>query len=81
MSVLFSPLRIAGAELPNRIVVSPMCQHMAVNGCPTEWHLIHWGQMALSGAALFLSESTAVSPDGRIGLNSCWRTRSPSCAR
>jgi 2,4-dienoyl-CoA reductase-like NADH-dependent reductase (Old Yellow Enzyme family) len=69
MSTLFSPLRLAGIELPNRIVVSPMCQHMAVRGVPTEWHLIHWGQMALSGAAMILSESTAVSPEGRITPN------------
>jgi 2,4-dienoyl-CoA reductase-like NADH-dependent reductase (Old Yellow Enzyme family) len=69
MSTLFSPLRLAGIELPNRILVSPMCQHMAVDGCPTDWHLIHWGQMALSGAAMILTESTAVSADGRITPN------------
>jgi 2,4-dienoyl-CoA reductase-like NADH-dependent reductase (Old Yellow Enzyme family) len=66
MSVLFTPLRIGAVELPNRIVIAPMCQYSAVDGCMTDWHLIHLGQLALSGAALLTIEATAVLPEGRI---------------
>src|SRR5262249_55248343 len=66
MSVLFTPLRVGTLELPNRIVIAPMCQYSAVNGCMTDWHLIHLGHLALSGAALLTIEATAVMPDGRI---------------
>ncbi len=64
--VLFTPLRVAGLELPNRIVIAPMCQYSAQNGCMTDWHLIHLGQLALSGAGLLTIEATAVVPEGRI---------------
>lgn len=67
MSALFSEFRLAGMDFPNRIVVSPMCQHMADDGSPSDWHLIHWGGLALSGAALVMIESTGVEPEGRIG--------------
>src|SRR4051794_19320976 len=63
---LFSPLRIGGLELANRIVIAPMCQYSAENGCMTDWHLIHLGHLALSGAALLTIEATAVVPEGRI---------------
>ena len=63
---LFDPIALRGATLPNRIVVSPMCQYSADEGCATDWHLIHWGQMLLSGAGMFTIEATAVSPEGRI---------------
>lgn len=53
-------------ELANRIVIAPMCQYSAVDGCMTDWHLIHLGQLALSGAALLTIEATAVVPEGRI---------------
>jgi 2,4-dienoyl-CoA reductase-like NADH-dependent reductase (Old Yellow Enzyme family) len=66
MSALFTPLRIGALELPNRIVIAPMCQYSAVDGCMTDWHLIHLGQLALSGAALLTIEATAVLPEGRI---------------
>jgi 2,4-dienoyl-CoA reductase-like NADH-dependent reductase (Old Yellow Enzyme family) len=66
MSVLFTPLRVGALELPNRIVIAPMCQYSAVNGCMTDWHLIHLGHLALSGAALLTIEATAVLPEGRI---------------
>jgi 2,4-dienoyl-CoA reductase-like NADH-dependent reductase (Old Yellow Enzyme family) len=66
MSVLFTPCRIGPVELPNRIVIAPMCQYSAVNGCMTDWHLIHLGQLALSGASLLTIEATAVLPEGRI---------------
>src|SRR4029078_6966093 len=50
----------------NRIVVSPMCQYSARDGCATDWHLVHWGQLLMSGAGLFTIEATAVTADGRI---------------
>lgn len=66
MSALFTPLRVGNVELANRIVIAPMCQYSAVDGCMTDWHLIHLGQLALSGAALLTIEATAVVPEGRI---------------
>src|SRR6186997_3570631 len=65
-SKLFSPLSIGDLELTNRIVIAPMCQYSAVDGCMTDWHLIHLGHLALSGAALLTIEATAVLPEGRI---------------
>ena len=66
MSALFSPFRVGALELANRIVIAPMCQYSAVNGCMTDWHVIHLGHLALSGAALLTIEATAVLPEGRI---------------
>jgi 2,4-dienoyl-CoA reductase-like NADH-dependent reductase (Old Yellow Enzyme family) len=66
MSTLFSPLALRSLKLPNRIVVSPMCQYVAKNGQATSWHLIHLGGLALSGAGLLFIEATAVEADGRI---------------
>jgi len=63
---LFEPLTLGSLKLANRIVVAPMCQYSAVEGCMTDWHLIHLGQLALSGAALLTIEATAVLPEGRI---------------
>jgi 2,4-dienoyl-CoA reductase-like NADH-dependent reductase (Old Yellow Enzyme family) len=63
---LFTPFRIGDLELTNRIVIAPMCQYSAENGCMNDWHLIHLGQLALSGAALLTIEATAVLPEGRI---------------
>ncbi|MDH5246912.1 MAG: NADH:flavin oxidoreductase/NADH oxidase [Betaproteobacteria bacterium] len=63
---LFDPITLRGVALRNRIVVSPMCQYSADSGCATDWHLIHWGQMLLSGAGMFTIEATAVSAEGRI---------------
>jgi hypothetical protein len=63
---LFTPLRVGALELPNRIVIAPMCQYSAVDGCMTDWHLMHLGHLALSGAALLTIEATAVVPEGRI---------------
>ena len=65
-SALFAPIRIGRLELPNRIVVAPMRQYSAEEGCVNDWHLIHLGQLALSGAALLTIETTAVLPEGRI---------------
>jgi 2,4-dienoyl-CoA reductase-like NADH-dependent reductase (Old Yellow Enzyme family) len=66
MSILFTPLSVGGLELANRIVIAPMCQYSAVDGRMTDWHLIHLGHLALSGAALLTIEATAVLPEGRI---------------
>jgi 2,4-dienoyl-CoA reductase-like NADH-dependent reductase (Old Yellow Enzyme family) len=66
MSTLFSPYALRSLKLPNRIVVSPMCQYVAKNGQANSWHLIHLGGLALSGAGLLFIEATAVEPDGRI---------------
>lgn len=63
---LFQPIDIGGLALPNRIVVAPMCQYSAEHGCMTDWHLLHLGHLALSGAALLTIEATAVLPEGRI---------------
>jgi 2,4-dienoyl-CoA reductase-like NADH-dependent reductase (Old Yellow Enzyme family) len=66
MSVLFTPFRVGKLELANRIIIAPMCQYSAVDGCMTDWHLIHLGHLALSGVALLSIEATAVLPEGRI---------------
>ncbi len=66
MSQLFSPFTMGPLTLKNRIVIAPMCQYSAVNGEATDWHLMHLGQLALSGAALLTIEATAVEPEGRI---------------
>lgn len=63
---LFEPLQIGDLKLPNRIVIAPMCQYSAIDGCMTDWHVIHLGHLALSGAGLLTIEATAVRPDGRI---------------
>jgi len=66
MSQLFTPYQIGPLALPNRIVIAPMCQYSAEDGQATDWHLIHLGQLALSGAGLLIIEATAVEADGRI---------------
>ncbi|AUW57284.1 oxidoreductase [Sphingobium sp. SCG-1] len=63
---LFTPYNIGRIALANRIVIAPMCQYSAEDGCMTDWHLIHLGHLALSGAALLTIEATAVVPEGRI---------------
>jgi 2,4-dienoyl-CoA reductase-like NADH-dependent reductase (Old Yellow Enzyme family) len=65
-AALFQPIRIGNLNLANRIVIAPMCQYSAQDGCMTDWHLIHLGHLALSGAALLSIEATAVLPEGRI---------------
>jgi 2,4-dienoyl-CoA reductase-like NADH-dependent reductase (Old Yellow Enzyme family) len=66
MSRLFEPWRLDELRLPNRIVIAPMCQYSAQEGCATDWHMIHLGHLALSGAGLLILEATAVSARGRI---------------
>ncbi len=63
---MFVPLRVRGLELKNRVVVSPMAQYRAVNGTPTDWHLVHYAERAKGGAGLVFTEMTCVSPEGRI---------------
>ena len=63
---LFSPLRMRGLTFRNRIVVSPMCQYLSEDGFANDWHLVHLGSRAVGGAALVLTEATAVLPEGRI---------------
>ena len=63
---LFSPFALRGLRMPNRIVISPMCQYSADQGRATDWHLAHLGQLAMSGAGLLIIEATAVEPEGRI---------------
>ncbi|HEY0785345.1 MAG TPA: NADH:flavin oxidoreductase/NADH oxidase, partial [Acidobacteriaceae bacterium] len=65
-SQLFSPFRLGGLTLPNRIVVSPMCQYSAEDGFANDWHLVHLGSRAVGGAGLILVEASAVTPEGRI---------------
>jgi 2,4-dienoyl-CoA reductase-like NADH-dependent reductase (Old Yellow Enzyme family) len=66
MSLLFEPIRIGTLALANRIIVAPMCQYSASEGSAGDWHLIHLGHLALSGAGMLIVEATAVSPEGRI---------------
>ncbi len=65
-STLFTPFRLANLELANRIVVSPMCQYSADDGCANDWHLMHLGMLAHSGAGLVIVEATHVERHGRI---------------
>ena len=66
MNVLFSPIKLRGLELPNRIMVAPMCQYSSVNGEANDWHFTHINTLALSGAAMFCIEATHVEAIGRI---------------
>ncbi len=63
---LFAPLRIRDVNLRNRIGVSPMCEYSSVDGYADDWHLVHLGSRAVGGAALVMTEATAVLPDARI---------------
>jgi len=63
---MFAPFQLRDMHLKNRIVVSPMAQYKAVDGTPTDWHLIHYGERAKGGAGLVYTEMTCVSADGRI---------------
>src|SRR5580693_5784709 len=70
-SVLFSPITMRGLTLPNRVVVSPMCQYNSNNGSANDWHLMWLGNMSLGAAGLVMTEMTDVNSQGRI---------SPKCA-
>lgn len=66
MPHLFDPWSLGDLALDNRIVIAPMCQYSAVDGVPQDWHLMHYGQLAMSAAGLLIVEATAVTEDGRI---------------
>lgn len=68
-ALLLRPIELRGLTLKNRIVISPMMQHAAPGGIAQPWLLVHLGKFALGGAGLVFTESTAVSPVGRIGKN------------
>jgi anthraniloyl-CoA monooxygenase len=63
---MFAPFKLREMTLKNRVVVSPMAQYKAVDGTPTDWHLVHYGERAKGGAGLLYVEMTCVSPEGRI---------------
>ncbi|MBL6855400.1 MAG: bifunctional salicylyl-CoA 5-hydroxylase/oxidoreductase [Rhodobacteraceae bacterium] len=63
---MFAPFKLRDMKLSNRIVVSPMAQYKAKDGCPTEWHFVHYAERAKGGAALVYTEMTCISPEGRI---------------
>jgi 2,4-dienoyl-CoA reductase-like NADH-dependent reductase (Old Yellow Enzyme family) len=64
--LLFTPFHLRDLTLRNRIVVSPMCQYSSDDGFATDWHLVHLGSRAVGGAAVVLTEATAIVPEGRI---------------
>lgn len=66
MNPLFSPIKLKNLTLNNRIVVPPMDQYSAEDGLPVNWHTMHYGNLAASGAGLVIVEATAVEPAGRI---------------
>jgi anthraniloyl-CoA monooxygenase len=63
---MFAPFKLRDMALKNRVVVSPMAQYKAVDGCPTDWHFAHYAERAKGGAGLVYVEMTCVSPEGRI---------------
>jgi anthraniloyl-CoA monooxygenase len=63
---MFAPFQLRDLRLKNRVVVSPMAQYRAVDGCPTDWHFAHYAERAKGGAGLLHIEMTCVSPEGRI---------------
>jgi anthraniloyl-CoA monooxygenase len=68
---MFTPFRLRDLVIPNRVVVSPMCQYVADAGTVGDWHLVHLGSRAIGGAGLVMAEMTDVSAEARI---------SPYCA-
>ncbi|QWG23231.1 NADH:flavin oxidoreductase/NADH oxidase [Bradyrhizobium sediminis] len=83
MSALFSPITLRGLALPNRIMVAPMCQYSAENGEANDWHFTHINSLALSGAAMFCIEATAVEAIGRItpGCLGLWNDATEAALR
>ena len=83
MSALFSPIKLRGLALPNRIMVAPMCQYSAVDGEANDWHFTHINTLALSGAAMFCIEATAVEAIGRItpGCLGLWNDATEAALR
>ncbi|HEY4973720.1 MAG TPA: oxidoreductase, partial [Steroidobacteraceae bacterium] len=83
MSALFKPWTLRSVVVPNRIVISPMCQYSAEQGEASAWHMIHLGNLALSGAGLLCLEATAVEPIGRItpGCLGLWDQRTEAALK
>ena len=77
-SALFSPIKLANLELPNRIVVSPMCQYSANDGVGNDWHMTHLGMLSNSGAGMLVVEATHVERHGRI-THGCLGIYSDAC--
>ena len=77
-SALFSPIKLADLELPNRIAVSPMCQYSANDGVADDWHMTHLGMLANSGASFLVIEATHVERHGRI-THGCLGLYSDAC--
>ena len=63
--LLFTPIKIRGLVMRNRIIASPMCQYLSVDGAPNDWQLMHLGRLAIGGCGIVFGEETAVEPDGR----------------
>ena len=80
MSHLFTPFALGPLQLANRIVVAPMCQYSADDGQASDWHPMHLGQLAISGAGLLIIEATAVEAIGRI-TPGCLGLYSDACER
>jgi len=73
---MFAPFRLRDMALVNRVVMSPMAQYSAVDGMPSDWHLVHYGSRGMGGAGLIYTEMTCPSPDARItpGCTGIWNT-------
>src|SRR5512132_971938 len=80
---LFSPLSLRSLALPNRIIVSPMCQYSSDDGFANDWHFVHLGSRAVGGAAVVLTEAAAVSPEARISPDDLgiWKDAHSRCSR
>jgi 2,4-dienoyl-CoA reductase-like NADH-dependent reductase (Old Yellow Enzyme family) len=63
--LLFTPTKLRGLEIRNRIMASPMCQYHSDDGGPNDWHMMHLGRLAIGGCGIVFGEETAVEPDGR----------------
>jgi hypothetical protein len=83
MSALFSPIKLRGLALANRIMVAPMCQYSAAEGEANDWHCTHINTLALSGASIFCIEATAVEAIGRItpGCLGLWNDATEAALR
>jgi len=77
VSKLFSPIKLGGLELNNRVVAAPMCQYSAIDGVIQPWHWQHLGVLAISGVSVVIVEASGVLPEGRIspGDTGLWNDR------
>ncbi|MBI3391780.1 MAG: NADH:flavin oxidoreductase/NADH oxidase [Nitrospirae bacterium] len=66
MSRLFESLTLRGLTFRNRVFMSPMCQHCAMDSIPDDWHFGHYGTRAVGGVGLVIVEATAITSEGRI---------------